>query len=89
MAGAFLFGAMYSITSFGGSSVVRDVFGDAAYKRAYSVISFFGCASNALGISLVGYIYDFTSSYDPAIIMSVVLAILAYLSATAAKKKHS
>ena len=54
---------------------------------------FAGNIANALGISAVGYIYDFTRSYDLAIILVIILGAagvaLAVISRNLRAKKTS
>lgn len=74
--GAFLYGSIYSVCSVLIALYSKEVYGLENYKKAYPVIVFAGNVANALGISAVGYIYDFTRSYDLAVILVILLAAL-------------
>ncbi|MBR0386064.1 MAG: MFS transporter, partial [Erysipelotrichaceae bacterium] len=88
MAAAFLFGAIYSVTAVVNACHVKELYGADNYKKAYSVVSLAGNISNALAVSAVGYVYDFFSSYDPALIMGLMLGAAAYgLAVLSARKK--
>lgn len=76
LAGAFLYGSIYSVCSVLIALYSKEVYGLENYKNAYPIIVFAGNVANALGISAVGYIYDFTSSYDMAVILVIVLAFI-------------
>ena len=81
LAGAFLFGAIYSNTSVILSYFCRELFGADGYRKAYPVVVFAGNISNALAITAIGYIFDFTGSYNPALIAVVFLALAGFLMA--------
>ncbi len=86
--GAAFFGSIYAICSVVNGILVKEVFGIDNYKQAYSVVSFAGSVTNALAISMIGYVYDFTGSYSLAFILAIILSVCGYLAATNAKKKH-
>ena len=69
-AGAFLFGFVYSVSAVGLVLITKECFGTCHYNRAYPIISFAGSASCAVGISLVGYLYDFTGTYHTAFVLA-------------------
>ena len=86
LAAAFLIGAIFSITAVLGAYHTRELFGNDSYKKAYSIVSLAGNTSNALSIAAVGYIYDFFSSYDPALILAMILDVVAFALALFAEK---
>ena len=75
---AFLYGSIYSVSSVVLALYVKEIYGTKNYKKAYPIIMFAGNVSNALGISAIGYVYDYTGSYDPAIILVIVLVIAGF-----------
>lgn len=93
LAGAFLYGSIYSVCSVVIALYAKEVYGLENYKKAYPIIVFAGNIANALGISAVGYIYDFTRSYDLAIILVIILGAagvaLAVISRNLRAKKTS
>lgn len=72
--GAFMFGGIYAITALLISLMCKDLFGREKYNDAYPVVSFVSTAMYAVYISVVGYMYDFTSSYDLTI--SVIIRFM-------------
>ena len=76
LAGAFLYGSIYSVCAVLIALYTKEVYGLDNYKKAYPIIVFAGNVANALGISAVGYIYDFTGSYDAAVILVMIMAAL-------------
>ena len=89
----FLYGSIYSVCSVVIALYAKEVYGLENYKKAYPIIVFAGNIANALGISAVGYIYDFTRSYDLAIILVIILGAagvaLAVISRNLRAKKTS
>ena len=73
---AFLFGFVYSVSAVGLVLITKDCFGAENYNRVYPVVSFAGSASCAVGISLVGYLYDFTGSYYPAFVAAALFHVV-------------
>ncbi len=67
MAGAFMFGAIYSVGAVGVASGVRQVYGDHQYGDGYSVLSAVMCICPAISMLAVGYLYDLTGGYAVAI----------------------
>jgi len=87
LAGAGLYGSIYAVSSVLIALYAKELYGLANYKKAYPIIVFAGNVANALGISAVGYIYDFTSSYDLAVILVIVLAAAGTALAVISRKK--
>ena len=86
LAGAALLGSVYSTTAVTIPLLIRETFGVDKYKLTYPVIAFGGNVTNALSLSVYGYMYDFTSSYNLAIIVVMTVCILSYLSAVLTRK---
>lgn len=86
LVGAALLGCVYSTTAVTIPLLIRETFGVDKYKVTYPVIAFGGNVTNALSLSVYGYMYDFTSSYNLAIIVVMAVCILSYLSAVVTRK---
>lgn len=71
-----LFGSIYSISVVGFALLTKEFFGVNQYANVYPVISFTTGISNAAAVTLIGYIFDLSSSYTSAFILSLVFYIL-------------
>ncbi len=92
LVGAFLFGSIFSVASVGKTLLTTTIFGIENYGTVYPFISFAGTMGGAFGMSIVGYIYDFTGSYMNAFIVAIVinalnLVLLIIMAKQALKKK--
>lgn len=90
---AFLFGFVYSVSAVGLVLITKDCFGAENYAKAYPVISFAGGVSCAVGMSLVGYLFDFTGSYQAAFLAAALfhvidLGLLSLMKRKTGKKKR-
>ena len=72
--GSFMFGSIFAITALLISLMCKDLFGRDRYNDTYPVVSFVSTVTYAVYISVVGYMYDFTSSYDLTI--SVIIRFM-------------
>ena len=70
---SFVFGFTFANSSTAISIMVREVFGMENYTRVYPLMSFAGSASNALGVSLLGFMYDVSGSYYIILIMCILM----------------
>ena len=77
--GAFLYGGVYAISALLISLMCKDLYGPEKYREAYPVVSFVSTATYAVCVSLVGYMFDFTGSYDLPVIRSIVCIVLSTL----------
>lgn len=73
---AFLYGAVYSIPSVSVALLTKDFFGPYRFIRLYPILAFSTSLGGAISLSLVGFIYDFTGSYIPAFIGSLLINIV-------------
>jgi len=71
--GSFLFGAIYSVTTMGLATLVRNLYGNRQYGNAYSMGISMGSIANAVAITLIGFVFDFTGSFAAALILGIVL----------------
>ena len=69
--GSFLFGFVYSVGAVGIPLLTKYLFGIDNYARIFPIISFLSNIGTALSLSIVGYIYDFTSSYKIAFFIAI------------------
>lgn len=76
--GAVLFGLAYGSAAVGTAMMTRDVFSDKHYGNVYPKISLCTTVANAVGSSLIGFMYDMSNSYTPTLIMMLVM-IIAYI----------
>ncbi len=70
--GAFLFGSLFSVGSAGVALLTKQIFGMKNYARTYPLIALVGGAGVAIGIALIGYIYDFTGSFTNTFIVALI-----------------
>lgn len=77
---AGLFGLAYSFPTVGAVSLTKDVFGLANYDKTYPTISLCSTIGNATLTSAIGFMYDFSGSYVPTLIMIggmfIIIAII-------------
>ena len=64
---SFLYGTIYAVTAIGLPSVVRLVYGDRQYGRAFSIISMVSVVAPSVSMFVVGYLYDLAGNYALAI----------------------
>lgn len=67
LAGAFMFGAIYSVGAVGVAAGVRKIYGDHQYGDGYSVLAAVMCICPAIAMSVIGYLYDLTGGYLAAV----------------------
>ena len=70
--GSFLFGALFSVGSVGIALLTKYFFGLENYTKAYPIISIVGGVGIALMLALVGFLYDFTGTYETTFMMALV-----------------
>ncbi|MEE8808159.1 MAG: MFS transporter [Lactimicrobium sp.] len=71
--GAFLFGSVYSVGAVGISLLTRQLFPPTAYSILYPKFAFMVSAGSAMSLPLIGYFYDFTQSYLPALYIAIFI----------------
>ncbi|MBR3311144.1 MAG: MFS transporter [Solobacterium sp.] len=79
LAGAFLYGTCFSIGSLGISMMTRTLYGDAQYGNAYSIITLVTSVASAIGVTLIGFLYDMTGSYAVSVIGGMILIAAAFV----------
>ena len=88
LAGAFLFGASYSIGAVGIPLLTKHFFGQNNYNTVFPVITFVNGIGGAISISLIGYIYDIFHSYAMALYFGLIVAIFGILLIYTLNKKE-
>ena len=73
LVGAFLYGICYFVPPLALPLLTNQFFGKAQANRIYPFISLLTGLSGAFSISAIGYVYDFTQSYEIAILVLVVV----------------
>ncbi|MCR5794605.1 MAG: MFS transporter [Solobacterium sp.] len=87
LAAGFLYGTCYSIGSLGISMITRTLYGDKQYSSAYSVITLFTSVASAVGLTLIGFLYDLTGTYAVSVISGMVLVVTAFFALMFIQKK--
>ena len=73
VAGAFLYGFTFANSSTAMSILSRETFGMENYTRVYPIIAFTGSVANAVGVTLLGMMYDATGSYYVNLILCLII----------------
>lgn len=74
-AGAFLFGAAFSIPSVSVTLLTKEFFGRYNFTRLFPILAFSTSFGGAISLAAVGFIYDFTGSYAPAFVIALGINI--------------
>ena len=74
--GAILVGLVYAMAAVGPVLLSQNLFRE-SYNAYYPKVSLVGTISNALFTTAVGFVYDIANSYDPAVWLVVLFAIIA------------
>lgn len=84
---SLIFGSIYSVGAVGIPLLTRWFFGAENYQKAYSVIGFLTNVGSASSLALIGYVYDFSGSYLPVLVIALLfhLVNIVLLGITAVK----
>lgn len=74
--GSFMFGSIYSVGAVGIPMLTRYFFGNENYAKTYSVIGFLTNVGSASSLTLIGYLYDFTNSYQIVFIIALCFHLI-------------
>lgn len=74
--GSFMFGSIYSVSAVGIPMLTRYFFGNENYAKTYSVIGFLTNVGSASSLTLIGYLYDFTNSYQIVFIIALCFHLI-------------
>lgn len=90
---AFIFGSIYAFSTIILPLLSNEFFGRSRSMRVYPIFSFVGTIGKAISLSLIGYAYDFTSSYMIALFIAIIFQVinlfLLYLGIKAKNKSES
>ena len=87
--GSFLFGATFSIGGVAMPILSNKFFGPVAGTKVYSVVNFLASAGGAVGVSLVGYIFDFTGTYVVAFSLGLFINAINFILLIFAKRTYT
>ncbi len=73
---SFMFGFTFANSSTAMSMLTKDLYGMENYTRVYPLISFSGSAANAVGVTLIGMLYDASGSYYAVFIVCLIMQVL-------------
>ena len=73
---SFMFGSIYSVGAVGIPTLTRYFFGNENYAKTYSVIGFLTNVGSASSLTLIGYLYDFTHSYQIVFIIALCFHLI-------------
>ena len=73
---SFMFGSIYSVGAVGIPMLTRYFFGNKNYAKTYSVIGFLTNVGSASSLTLIGYLYDFTHSYQIVFIIALCFHLI-------------
>ena len=71
-----MFGSIYSVGAVGIPMLTRYFFGNENYAKTYSVIGFLTNVGSASSLTLIGYLYDFTHSYQIVFIIALCFHLI-------------
>lgn len=74
--GSFMFGSIYSVGAVGIPMLTRYFFGNTNYAKNYSIIGFLTNVGSASSLTLIGYLFDFTKSYQIVFIIALCFHII-------------
>lgn len=74
--GALLMGCGYGMGAVGTTLMTKSLFGIEGFVHVYPIVSFIGTVAYAAATTVIGYLYDMTSSYMLSLQISLVLSIL-------------
>ncbi|WP_158568135.1 MULTISPECIES: MFS transporter [Coprobacillaceae] len=74
--GSFIFGSIYSVGAVGIPMLTRYFFGSENYGQTYAVIGFLTNVGSASSLTLIGYLYDFTKSYQIVFIIALLFHLI-------------
>lgn len=87
LVGAFLYGSCYGISSVGLPLCTKDFFGMENYEKIYPTVTLALNFGGALGLPLIGYLYDFSGSYVVSMLVLLGVMVTDIVLLTIVKKK--
>lgn len=76
LAGSLLLGAMFSVAAVGLSLFVKHIYSDEEFSKVFPMVNFMANIGGAIAVSAYGYSYDFSGSYELAMVASIVITLV-------------
>ena len=76
LAGGFLYGTVFSLSSLGLSILARYLYGNEQYNSVYSKMTLINSFGYALFTVVIGLLYDATGSYSAPVIMGIIMTLV-------------
>lgn len=73
---SFLFGSVYSVGAVGIPLFTRFIVGKESYASVYSIIGFLTNIGSSLSLTMIGFLYDYTSSYEIAVLAGIGINLI-------------
>lgn len=73
---AFLFGSVFSVGSVALPLLSNQFFGKELSEKVFPILTFTSSIGSAFSNTMVGYIYDFTGSYQTAFLIAIVFQLV-------------
>lgn len=86
--GAIMFGAVYTLPTIGVTILMRHFYGRYLFQRLFPMMAFVTNIGSAVAISAIGYLYDFTGSYNSAFLIALVVGIMDIIIILYVQKKY-
>ena len=72
------------------SIMTREIYGIEKYTRIYPTVSFAGAMANAVGVTLLGLVYDLFGSYYVIFVLCLIMqAAVIFITGTLSRKTAS
>ncbi|MCF0113744.1 MAG: MFS transporter, partial [Erysipelotrichaceae bacterium] len=89
LAGALLFGSIYSVGAVGIPLLTKKFFGAENFSSTFAIIGFLTSVGSASSLTLIGYLYDFTHTYVYMFIIAIIFHIVNMINITFINKKQA
>ena len=87
--GAACYGFCYSLPTLGSATMTREIFGENNYSRVYPKVALVLTASNAIGTSVTGYMYDAAGSYRSSLFLMAAMELTGLVLCQIALRKKA
>lgn len=85
--GCFMFGGSFAIGGVAMPILSNKFFDPIAGTKVYAVVNFLASAGGAVGVSLVGFIYDLTGTYVMAFSLGLFINLINFILLLFAKRR--
>lgn len=86
---SFLFGGAFAISGVALTILSHHFYGPFKGAEVYSRVSFFSSFGGAVGVSVAGFIFDYSSSYVPAFIAALAFTVINAVLLVFAQRNYS